>query len=128
MILILANGLLNYLVSRSIVKPIDALKEATGKIKEGDLNFEVKTSSKNEIGQLFFAFEEMRQKLKESVELQLQYEENRKELLSNISHDLKTPITTIKGYVEGIKDGIANTPEKILNNHLFQSGSHGSID
>lgn len=54
----------------------------------------------------------MRKRLKESIEMQTQYEENRKELISNISHDLKTPITSIIGYVEGIKDGVANTPEK----------------
>lgn len=112
-IIILTNGVLNYLVSRSIIKPLDSLKKAAGNIKEGNLNFEVIPSTKDEIGQLSFAFEEMRRKLKESVELQLQYEENRKELLSNISHDLKTPITTIKGYVEGIQDGVANTPEKM---------------
>lgn len=112
-VIILTNGVLNYLVSRSIIKPLDALKEAAFRIKEGNLNFEVTPSTKDEIGQLSVAFEEMRRKLKESVELQLQYEENRKELLSNISHDLKTPITTIKGYVEGIQDGVANTPKKM---------------
>ena len=57
----------------------------------------------------------MRVKLKESIQLQLQYEENRKELISNISHDLKTPMTSIIGYVEGIKDGVANTEEKWIN-------------
>jgi signal transduction histidine kinase len=54
----------------------------------------------------------MRVRLKQSIGLQLQYEENRKELLSNISHDLKTPITAIKGCVEGLLDGIADTPAK----------------
>jgi signal transduction histidine kinase len=106
-------GLLNYLVSRSIIKPISILKEGAERIKSGDLSFEIKTTSNDEIGQLNRTFEEMRIKLKESVNLQIQYEENRKELLSNISHDLKTPITSIIGYVEGIKDGVANTPEKM---------------
>nr|WP_263323321.1 HAMP domain-containing sensor histidine kinase [Neobacillus sp. Marseille-Q6967] len=110
---IMIIGLLNYLVSRSIIKPISILKEGTERIKSGDLNFEIKTTSNDEIGQLNTTFEEMRIKLKESVNVQLQYEENRKELLSNISHDLKTPITSIIGYVEGIKDGVANTPEKM---------------
>lgn len=55
----------------------------------------------------------MRCRLKQSVELQAQYEKNRKELLSNISHDLRTPIMTIKGYVQGIKDGVARTPEQV---------------
>ena len=54
----------------------------------------------------------MRERLNESVELKMQYEEENRELISNISHDLKTPITTIKGYVEGLMDGVADTPEK----------------
>ena len=106
-------GLLSYFVSRSVIKPILILKDATGRIKEGDLHFQIPVTSHDEIGQLNQAFEEMRQKLKESIEVQAQYEENRKELISNISHDLKTPITSIIGYVEGIKDGVANTPEKM---------------
>lgn len=113
LLFIMIIGLLNYLVSRSIIKPISVLREGAERIKSGDLNFEIKTTSNDEIGQLNKTFEEMRIKLKESITLQLQYEENRKELLSNISHDLKTPITSIIGYVEGIKDGVANTREKM---------------
>lgn len=111
--LALTNGLLTYLVSRSILKPLNTLKRATEKIKEENLDFKIVPTSKDELGDLSLAFEEMRQKLKESIDLQLQYEENRKELISNISHDLKTPMTAIKGYVEGIRDGVADTPEKI---------------
>ncbi|KAA0761468.1 HAMP domain-containing sensor histidine kinase [Bacillus sp. SH5-2] len=110
---ILLIGLLSYLVSRSVIKPIFVLKDATEKIKEGNLDFQIPVTSHDEIGQLNQGFEEMRKKLKESIEMQTQYEENRKELISNISHDLKTPITSIIGYVEGIKDGVANTPEKM---------------
>ena len=43
----------------------------------------------------------------------MKYDKESKELISNISHDLKTPVTTIKGYAEGIIDGVADTPEKI---------------
>ncbi|PEB59315.1 two-component sensor histidine kinase [Bacillus cereus] len=110
---ILLIGLLSYLVSRSVIKPIFVLKGATEKIKEGNLDFQIPITSHDEIGQLNQGFEEMRKRLKESIEMQTQYEENRKELISNISHDLKTPITSIIGYVEGIKDGVANTPEKM---------------
>ncbi|MED3573116.1 HAMP domain-containing sensor histidine kinase [Cytobacillus praedii] len=117
LLFIMMIGILNYLVSRSIIKPISVLRKGAERIKSGDLNFQIAAASKNEIGQLNQAFEEMRIKLKESVDLQIQYEENRKELLSNISHDLKTPITSIIGYVEGIKDGVANTPEK-MNKYL----------
>lgn len=113
LIMILINGILTYWVSKKIVKPLIALKNASTKIKEGDLDFEVKANTNDEIGELCKEFEDMRYRLKESVELQHQYENNRKELISNISHDLKTPVTAIKGYVEGIKDGVADTPEKM---------------
>ena len=54
----------------------------------------------------------MRIRLKESVELQQRYESSRKELIAGISHDLSTPLTSIKGYAGGLLDGVANTPEK----------------
>jgi signal transduction histidine kinase len=107
LILVLTNGLLTYLVSRSIIRPLRSLKKAAEHIGEGNLDDEITTHSRDELGELSLAFEQMRRRLKDSVELQLQYEDNRKELLSNISHDLKTPVTSIKGYVEGILDGVA---------------------
>ncbi|PWV95305.1 signal transduction histidine kinase [Paenibacillus cellulosilyticus] len=111
---ILLTGLLLYrYVTRSVVRPLDVLRRSAEQIKEGDLQFELKPQSRDEIGQLSMTFEEMRRRLNESIQLQLQYEDNRKQLISNISHDLKTPIATIKGYVEGIRDGLANTPEKL---------------
>lgn len=112
-ILIATNGTITYLVSRDIIHPLTKLKDATEKIRSGNLEFSAITNRKDEIGALSASFEEMRSQLQRSVELQRKYEENRKLLLSNISHDLKTPITSIKGYVEGIKDGIANDPEKL---------------
>lgn len=111
--LIITNGLLTYFVSKSIIKPVNKLSEAAQQIREGNLDFKIEPMNKDEIGKLAETFEQMRSKLKESAELQKTYEENRKELIANISHDLKTPITSIKGYVEGIQDGVANTPEKM---------------
>jgi signal transduction histidine kinase len=112
-ILVLTHILLTYFVSRSIIGPLQLLKRAAKQIKDGNLNFQVRVAGKDEIGQLGLAFEEMRVQLQESIDTQLQYEENRKELVSNISHDLKTPLTAIQGYVEGIRDGVADTPDKL---------------
>lgn len=103
---------LTYLVSRSIIKPLYSLKRSAEQISEGMLDGEVKPMNKDEIGEVSAAFETMRRRLKGSIEERLQEEENRKRLLSHISHDLKTPITAIKGYIEGILDGVANTQEK----------------
>lgn len=111
-ILLLTGMVLMMWLYKSIVKPLGVLKAAVENIKEGNLNFTVKAESNDEIGELCVAFEEMRKKLKEQIDVSMQYEKENKELISNISHDLKTPITAIVGYVEGIMDGVADTPEK----------------
>ena len=80
---------------------------------QGSLDFELKPEADDELGKLCQSLEEMRGRLKESAEEKLKYDKESKELISNISHDLKTPVTTIKGYAEGIIDGVADTPEKI---------------
>ncbi|WP_040204632.1 sensor histidine kinase [Neobacillus jeddahensis] len=112
LILIVTNGLLTYFMSKSMIKPINRLKIAARSIKNGNLEHSIQAIRRDEIGQLTEDFEAMRLQLKESFEIQKQYEENRKELIAHISHDLKTPITSIKGYIEGIRDGVADTPDK----------------
>lgn len=97
---------------QSIIKPLDILKAATQKIKDGDLDFTIEGNQDDELGQLCDDFEEMRKHLKELIEVRMQYEKDTAELIGNISHDLKTPLTTIKGYAEGIMDGVADSDEK----------------
>ena len=110
--IIITNGLLVILMLKSIMEPMTILQTATHELRDGNLDYKVPYSSKNEIGQVCADFEEMRQRLKESVEQQQKYEENRMQLIAGISHDLGTPLTTIKGYASGILDGIADTDEK----------------
>ena len=99
-------------IYRSILTPIETLKKATRNIRDGNLDFEVEIGDDDEIGELCADFEEMRIRLKESTEEKVIFDSQNKELISNISHDLKTPITAVKGYVEGLLDGVADTPEK----------------
>ena len=102
--------LLSWIYS-SILRPLDELRHATQKIKDGDLDFTLESENDDEIGQLTEDFEEMRIRLKESQEEKMKSENESKELISNIAHDLKTPITAIQGYAEGILDGVASSPE-----------------
>ena len=112
-ILILTGLGLTWWIYRGVIAPLDKLRTATQKIKDGDLDFSITPEGVSEISDLCQDFEEMRQRLKETSEEKVQFDKESKELISNISHDLKTPITAIKGYVEGIMDGVANTPEKM---------------
>ncbi|MCX7748626.1 MAG: HAMP domain-containing histidine kinase [Clostridia bacterium] len=109
---IAANVVLSFILSKSIAKPLERLQGAAGEISNGNLDYEVIEEGEGEIRDLCLSFENMRLKLKESVHTQMKYDDNRKMLVSSISHDLKTPITSIKGYIEGIMEGVANTPEK----------------
>ena len=101
----------------SIISPIHKLQEAAQNVEEGNLNFEIKPEKDDEMGRLMQAFEKMRIRLRDNAEEKLKSDRESKELISNISHDLKTPITAIKGYVEGIQDGVASSPEK-LNKYI----------
>ncbi|MFF2089594.1 ATP-binding protein [Paenibacillus sp. NPDC058174] len=111
-VLLLTHTLLTTYMSRRFIRPLLELRKATRLVTEGNLDFKVQVDGKDELGQLGMAFEEMRSRLKESIQLQQQYENNRKELITNISHDLKTPITAIRGYVDGILEGVADSQEK----------------
>ena len=100
-------------INNGINRPIRRLQEAARRITQGDLDFTLEAEGKDEISDLTRDFETMRRQLVQTEELKRRYDSESRELISNISHDLKTPVTTIKGYVEGIMDGVADTPEKM---------------
>lgn len=112
-ILILTSGIITAWLNRDVYRPLKELSVAMQHISVGDFDYRMNGGREDEIGLLFENYEQMRLQLKESEEEKAQNEKKSKELVSNISHDLKTPITSIKGYVEGIMDGVANTPEKM---------------
>ena len=113
LILVFTSMVLTQWIQKGVFKPINQLNLAMQNIAEGNLEYRLKTDEKGEIGALYRNYEDMRLRLKESTDEKFENEKQNRELVSNISHDLKTPITAIKGYVEGIMDGVADTPEKM---------------
>ena len=112
MIFIVSILALSFITSHAINKPIKELADGANEIANGNLDYTIDYNSTNEIGQTVKAFNAMTRRLKQSIENQNRLEQSRKEMIAGVAHDLRTPLTSVKGYVEGLIDGIANTPEK----------------
>ncbi|MCI2061687.1 MAG: HAMP domain-containing histidine kinase [Eubacteriaceae bacterium] len=111
-VVVLMNMIMSWWIARNILLPLRKLSTASALIREGNLDFDIVYPKNDEMGDAISEFNEMRKSLKESVDERIRYEQYRRELINGISHDLRTPLTSIKGYVAGLRDGIASTPEK----------------
>lgn len=116
LMLMLLKELTAFGVSRRIyhhvLLPVEQLKRAVGEITAGNYDVRVDSHAVPEIEALIEAFNDMSRRLQDSESLKQRYETNRKELIASISHDLKTPITSINGFADGILQGVADNPEK----------------
>lgn len=110
-IFVLSIVILSLITSRTISKPIKLLADGANEIADGNLDFVIDYNSTNEIGTTVQAFNDMTAQLKESIEDRNMMDQSRKEMVAGIAHDLRTPLTSVKGYVEGLRDGIASTDE-----------------
>lgn len=109
--IVFTNRFLINFVFKKIDEPLTLLADGVAEISKGNLDYRLKYDSKDEFLPVCDSFNDMAERLKKSVELTKKNEENRKELLLDISHDLRTPLTSIQAYVEGLIDGVAQTPE-----------------
>lgn len=105
------------LFSRMFVKkinyPLQLLMDASRKIKEKDLDFEINYHSDNELGKLCTAFSEMKEELKTSLSVQWKMEQERVEMVESLAHDLKAPLSIIRGYSEALIDSDIVEDEKL---------------
>lgn len=127
LILIVNEGTIIYMISRlekRFIAPMGKLQKGVKKISQGDYSVRLEEDIENEIGILTREFNKMAIKLEESERIKKEYENNRKELITNISHDLKTPITSINGYVEALIEDVV--PEEKVNNYLKTIRSNAS--
>ncbi|MHB9292529.1 putative Sensor histidine kinase RcsC [Hollandina sp. SP2] len=116
-IITLINDLLNYRLIKNIVRPLQPLSEGVRQIHDNNLAFRISYQKDDEYRPICEAFNVMAARLEASAAQKQKDEANRRELLAGISHDLRTPLTSIKGYLEGLESGVASTPE--MRNNYF---------
>jgi two-component system, OmpR family, lantibiotic biosynthesis sensor histidine kinase NisK/SpaK len=98
---------------RRIGRPITELIQASQRIREQDLDFQLTYQGRNELGDLTRAFEEMRAELKDSLLREWRLEQERQEMVAAIAHDLRTPLTIIQGHVDGLLEGGMKNPDRL---------------
>lgn len=98
----------------NIGKPVNMLIQASKKIAQKNLDFNINYKADNELGRLCEAFNVMKSELKESLISQWRIEQERHEMVEAIAHDLKTPLSIIKGYVESLLEGNYNDKQKLI--------------
>ena len=99
---------------RRLLAPVDALARAARRVEEGDFSQPVDYGGQDEFSSVCTAFNQMQEHLLAEREKSAAYERARTDLVSGISHDLRTPLTSVKGYIKGLRDGVAQTPERQL--------------
>lgn len=104
------------ILTHQVLRPLAAMRRSAAAIEHGNYDVpavpEGTQAQDDEIGETCRSFDDMRRGLRAAREERERYERNRKELLAGISHDLRTPLTALRGYASGILDGIARTEEK----------------
>ncbi|RWZ54545.1 HAMP domain-containing histidine kinase [Halobacillus fulvus] len=110
--LLLTIGIWVWLLSKSVLRPLKSVYEASEEARKGNLDYPVRYEKKDEIGRFISSFNLMRQDIKDSFAKQQAYERARQELIASISHDLRTPLSSIQGYVEGLRDGVVTSEEQ----------------
>lgn len=111
-VFIAANILVQKQNMINIINPITNLTKETERLRSGELETAIIEQGYGEVRELGSAVEQLRLQLKNSIYYQQKFDENRNFLISSISHDLKTPVTSIRGYLDGVIDGVADTDEK----------------
>jgi len=110
-IISIINNFYTHRMTKRIVRPLEPLNRGVHQIHDKNFSYRIEYRENDEFRPVCDAFDEMAAKLETSAAQKEKDEANRRELIAGISHDLRTPLTSIKGCIEGIETGVASTPE-----------------
>jgi signal transduction histidine kinase len=123
MLLIFASAIsvsIGYFLSRSITQRLGDLVAATRKLSEGDFSIRVPVTGRDEVAQLSSAFNEVVARLEEAERAERALDEARRDLVAWASHDLRTPLTSLRAMIDAMAEGVADDPDTVAR-YLRQS-------
>lgn len=111
--------LVGWILARTIIKPLKALEKASERIADGNYSLVLANEGKDDLGRLAASFNKMARALRLT-------EQKRKELLADVAHELRTPLASIQGYTEVLRDGLARSPQRQqeMYTHILQEVRH----
>ncbi|MFZ5888568.1 MAG: ATP-binding protein [Chloroflexota bacterium] len=104
---------LGYFLSSTVTERIHGLKAAAEKLAKGDLNIRVPVQGRDEVSVLANAFNQMAEQLQAADQKQRDLESMRRDLIAWVSHDLQTPLTSMRAILEAVADGVVDDPETV---------------
>jgi len=110
---IIASVAVAVLLSTRFTRPLDRMKAAALEISRGDYNVKTQVRQNDEIGELAVVFDDMTEKLSASFREREKLDKLRQDFIANISHELRTPITVIRGSLEALLDGVVSDKDKV---------------
>lgn len=111
-VLLIISQLFTKNLTDHIMNPLDALAEGAERIKKNDLTQDISYTGEQEFENVCAAFNDMQASILAEQEKNRKYEKARTDMIAGISHDLRTPLTAMKGTIKGLLDGVASTPEQ----------------
>jgi hypothetical protein len=111
-VLVIISQLFTKNLTNHIMEPLDALAEGTKRIRKNDLTQKISYQGELEFENVCAAFNDMQESILAEQEKNRKYEKARTDMIAGISHDLRTPLTAMKGTLKGLIDGVASTPEQ----------------
>lgn len=111
-VLVIISQLFTKNLTDHIMEPLDALSEGAKRIKGNDLTHDIVYTGEVEFEYVCDTFNDMQRHILDEQEKNRKYEKARTDMIAGISHDLRTPLTAIRGTIKGLMDGIASSPEK----------------
>ena len=125
---LLISLLFSFFLSRRLTAPLMRLTDTTQRIAEGTYGIKTEIAREDEVGRLALAIDTLSVRLAAAEEESSRTESLRREFMANVSHELKTPVTVLRGSLEALRDGVVDGPDKVQQYYATMLSETKALD